>query len=212
MTLFVRLALAALLVLGAVVFSWRRLSRIRAMPCPPWLMWLLENPFARRRTYTPVLERLALSPEMHVLDMGCGYGRLSIPIARLVLPGGDVVGVDIQEGMLRRARERAHKSGLANLTFRRAGAGEGLLEPDRYDRALMVTVLGEIPRQAQALKEVLSAIQPGGFLSITEFLPDPHYQPVGKVRRLAHAAGFRELAYFGNVLGYTLNLERPPGS
>jgi ubiquinone/menaquinone biosynthesis C-methylase UbiE len=175
-------------------------------------MWLLENPFARRRTYTPMLERLALSPGLHVLDVGCGSGRLSIPIARLVLPGGEVVGVDIQEGMLWMARERAQKSGLANLTFRRAGAGEGLLEPGRYDRALMVTVLGEIPRQAEALHEVRNALKPGGFFSITEFLPDLHYQPVGTVRRLAHAAGFRELAYFGNVLGYTLNLERLPGS
>ena len=212
MTPIVWLALAAFLVLGVAMLSWRTLSRMRALPCPPWLMWLLENPFARRRTYTPVLERLALSPGLHVLDVGCGYGRLSIPIARLVLPGAQVVGVDIQEGMLRMARERAQKSGLANLTFRRAGAGEGLLGPGRYDRALMVTVLGEIPRQAEALHEVLSALKPGGFLSITEFLPDPHYQPVGKVRRLAYAAGFRELAYFGSALGYTLNLERPPGS
>ncbi|MCX6025229.1 MAG: class I SAM-dependent methyltransferase [Chloroflexi bacterium] len=212
MTLLVWLVLAVGLVLGVAMFSWRTLSRMRALPCPPWLMWLLENPFARRRTYTPMLERLALSPGLHVLDVGCGYGRLSIPIARLVLPRGEVVGADIQEGMLWMARERAQKSGLANLTLRRAGAGEGLLEPGRYDRALMVTVLGEIPRQAEALQEVRNALKPGGFLSVTELLPDPHYQPVGTVRRLAHAAGFGELAYFGNVLGYTLNLERLPGS
>jgi ubiquinone/menaquinone biosynthesis C-methylase UbiE len=188
------------------MLSWRALSRMRALPCPPWLMWLLENPYAKRRTLTPVLEHLALSPALRVLDVGCGYGRLSIPIARLVLPGGEVVGVDIQEGMLRMARTRAEASGLTNLTFRLAAAGDGHIEVGQYDRALMVTVLGEIPRQADALSEVRRALKPGGFLCITELLPDPHYQPLGKVRRLAIAAGFRELGYFGNALGYTINL------
>ncbi len=207
MTLFAWLALAVLLVVAGVMLSWRVISRLRALPCPPWLMWLLENPYANRRTLTPVLEHLALRPGMRVLDVGCGFGRLSIPIARRVLPGGEVVGVDIQEGMLRMARTRAEASGLTNLTFRRAAAGEGLIEqPGQFDRALMVTVLGEIPHQAAALREVRKGLKPGGFLSITELLPDPHYQTVGKVRRLALAAGFRELAYDGNAFGYTLNL------
>ena len=182
------------------------IARAHAMPCPSWLRWLLDIPATRRRTFTPVLERLALSPGLSVLDIGCGYGRLTIPIARLVLPGGEVVGVDIQEAMLRIARERLEKSGLANLSFKRAAAGEGALGPGRFDRALLVTVLGEIPQQVEALREVRNVLAPGGFLSITEFLPDPHYQSVGKVRRLAAEAGFREVAYFGNVFGYTLNL------
>jgi len=192
--------LAAIAITGLI-------ARRHAMPCPSWLRWLLDIPPTRRRTFTPVLERLALRPGLRVLDLGCGYGRLTIPIARLVLPGGQVVGVDIQEAMLRIARERAEKSGLANLSFRRAAAGEGALRPDQFDRALLVTVLGEIPRQLEALREVRDVLAPGGYLSITEFLPDPHYQSVGKVRRLAGEAGLREVAYFGNVFGYTLNLE-----
>jgi ubiquinone/menaquinone biosynthesis C-methylase UbiE len=192
--------LAAIAITGVI-------ARTHAMPCPSWLRWLLDIPATRRRTFTPVLERLALRPGLRVLDLGCGYGRLTIPIARLVLPGGEVVGVDIQEAMLRIARERTEKSGLANLSFRRAAAGEGALGPGQFDRALLVTVLGEIPRQLEALREVRNVLAPGGFLSITEFLPDPHYQSVRKVRRLAAEAGLHEVAYFGNVFGYTLNLE-----
>ena len=134
--------LAAIVITGVI-------ARTHAMPCPSWLRWLLDIPATRRRTFTPVLERLALRPGLRVLDIGCGYGRLTIPIARLVLPGGEVVGVDIQEAMLRIARERSEKSGLANLSFRRAAAGEGALGPGQFDRALLVTVLGEIPRQAR---------------------------------------------------------------
>ncbi len=197
----------AMVVVAAVFLGWRGLSRVRALPCPPWLMWLLENPFAMRRTFTPVLERLALRPGLQVLDIGCGYGRLAIPIARLVAPGGAVVGLDIQEGMLRIARERAKSGGLTNISFTRAGAGEGAIDSGRFDRALMVTVLGEIPRQAEALREVRRALKPDGFLSITEFLPDPHFQRVGHARRLAAEAGFRETAFFGNAVGYTLNLQ-----
>ncbi len=202
----------AVLAVAAVSLGWRGVSRRRALPCPPWLMWLLENPYAMRRTFTPVVERLALRPGLQVLDVGCGYGRLAIPIARLIAPGGEVVGIDIQEGMLRMARKRAEEGGLKNISFRQAGAGEGTLERGRFDRALMVTVLGEIPRQAEALREVRSALKADGFLSITEFLPDPHFQPVSRVRRLAAEAGLREADFFGNAFGYTLNLRPEPAA
>ncbi len=200
-------AVLVVVIAAAVSLGWRGLSRLRALPCPPWLMWLLENPLVMRRSFTPVIERLALRPGLQVLDLGCGYGRLTIPIARLVAPGGEVVGVDIQEGMLRVARQRMESSGLTNVSFRRAGAGQGALERRRFDRALMVTVLGEIQRQAEALREVCDALKPEGFLSVTEFLPDPHFQPAGRVRRLAAEAGLREVAFFGNAFGYTLNLQ-----
>jgi hypothetical protein len=52
-------------------------------------------------------------------------------------------------------------------------------------------------------------LRPGGVLSITEVLPDPHYQRVARVRSLAAEAGFRELALFPGWLSYTLNVGKP---
>lgn len=60
-----------------------------------------------------------------------------------------------------------------------------------FDRAWLVTVLGEVPAREAALREVYKALKLGGVLSIAEVIPDPHYQNQSTVRRLAEGAGFR---------------------
>ena len=56
---------------------------------------------------------------------------------------------------------------------------------NNFDRALLVTVLGEIPDRDAALRAIFDALKPGGILSITEILRDPHYQRRTTVLRLA---------------------------
>ena len=205
--LLIYLLVGLLLLVIVVSFIWRFASRRYKLPCPSWLGWLLENPFSEAaRT---AVARLELQPGMVVLDAGCGPGRLTIPIARALGAKGKVVGMDLQPEMLRRAKERAKAAGLKNIEFRQAGVGEGHLEKSRYDRALLVTVLGEIPNREAALKEIFAALKQGGFLSITEIMMDPHYQSRGTILRLAEALGFHEKQFFGNRFSFTINLERP---
>ncbi len=209
-TLFIYLCggLAGLILLIAGV--WRLASRRSSLPCPTWLSWMveLENPFFKAHSSREIIRLLNLQPGMHVLDLGCGPGRLTVPAAREVGPAGKVTAMDIQPGMLRRAQERAKASGVNNIRFVQAGAGEGKLERGRYDRALLVTVLGEIPDQGKALTEILDALKPGGILSVTEVIADPHFQSAGTVRRLAGTAGFKEKGFYGNRFAFTINLEK----
>jgi len=146
---------------------------------------------------------------MRVLDIGCGPGRLTIPAARQVGPQGEVVAIDIQPGMLLHAQEKAQAADLNNIRFLQIGMGDGKLEIGLADCALLVTVLGEIPDRDAALREVFVALKPGGILSITEIVFDPHFQSRDTVLRLAGAVGFREKAFFGNRIAFTLNLEKP---
>ena len=193
-----------------VAAGWRFTSRRHSLPCPVWLSWLVEldNLFAKTNRSNIIIEHLDLQPGMTVLDIGCGPGRLTIPIARKVGQQGEVVAIDIQPGMLRRARDKAQAANLTNIRFLQAGAGEGKLEPGRSDRALLVTVLGEIPDRQSALKEIFDALKPGGILSVTEIILDPHFQSRNTVLRLAGAVGFREKMFFGNRFAFTLNLEK----
>ncbi len=210
MSLYLYLCLG-LLAIGLIVsFVWRFASRRYKLPCPSWLGWLLENPFSDEVAQNAIA-RLELQPGMKVLDAGCGPGRLTVPIARELGPKGQVVAIDIQPEMLRRAQQRAEAAGLKNVDFRQAGVGEGHLEKNHFDRALLVTVLGEIPDREAALKEIFAALKPGGFLSITEIVMDPHYQSRGTILRLGQAVGFREKQFFGNRFSFTLNLEKPSG-
>ena len=194
-----------------VFVIWRFASRRQSLPCPVWLRWLVEldNPFTKTNRSAVIIEHLDLQPGMSVLDMGCGPGRLTIPAAREVGNQGKVVAVDIQAGMLRRAEEKAHKAGISNIEFLQAASGKGKLGKVRFDRALLITVLGEIPDRGAALQEVYEALKPGGILSITEIIFDPHFQRQGTVRKLAGQTGFCEKAIFGNAIAYTMHLEKP---
>ena len=193
--------------------TWRFASRRRSLPCPVWLRWLVEldNPFTKTNRAADIIERLGLQPGMAVLDVGCGPGRLTVPLARQVGPRGEVVAVDIQPGMLSRARGKAQAANLTNIRFLQAGAGEGKLGRNQFDRALLVTVLGEIQDRKGALKEIFEALKPGGVLSVTEIIFDLHFQGHCTVASLAGEAGFREKEFFGNRIAFTMNLEKPHG-
>ncbi len=208
-TLVIGLALIGLLVLVSVV--WRFASRRRSLPCPVWLSWLVEldNPFTQTNRAAVIVRHLELLPGMAVLDVGCGPGRLTIPLAQQVGQRGEVVALDIQAGMLMRAQEKAQAAHLTNIRFLQAGVGTGKLEHGRFDRAVLVTVLGEIPDQEAALREIFAALKPGGILCVTEIIFDPHCQSRGTVVRLARAVGFREKRCFGNRIAFTLHLEKP---
>jgi len=78
-----------------------------------------------------------------------------------------------------------------------------------FDRALLVTVLGEIPDRVAALQEIRGSLKPGGLLSVTEVFPDPHYQRRDTVRQLAQQAGLEVRETYGTWRAHTTNLARP---
>ncbi|MCW7753412.1 methyltransferase domain-containing protein [Desulfobotulus sp. H1] len=191
---------------------WRLASRRRSLPCPVWLGWLVEmdNPFTRTNRASTILSLLDIRPGMFVADVGCGPGRLSIPLAQNVGKEGHVIAMDMQEGMLSRTCQKAKASGLDNITFLKAGAGSGALAGYRFDRVLLVTVLGEIPDPKPALAEIYQALKPDGILSVTEIIFDPHFQKKESVLQLASSIGFKEKGFYGNAIAYTLHLEKQP--
>ena len=83
-----------------------------------------------------LLVRSAVAPGEKVLEVGCGTGAATVPLAEAVGDTGEVVGIDISEPMLAAARERISQSGLRNITLLQCGrAGSRLraptLRPDR---------------------------------------------------------------------------------
>ena len=197
------------IVLAAVVvvcIVWRYAQ----WPCPSWLVPLLENPYFQAVASASVLlQRAGVRPGMRVLDAGCGPGRLTLPTADRVGPTGHVTALDLQPGMLAKLQGRLTERRIRNVDLVQAGLGSGALPTAQFDVAFLVTVLGEIPDQLAALREIHAALQPGGVLSITEVLPDPHYQPIARVRQLASQTGFREQQLFPGWVSFTINLERP---
>lgn len=207
-TLGLVLTFAAVL-LATLVLGWRFAARRYALPCPAWLDFFLENRLAHSEALKQI-ERAMLVPGMFVLDVGCGTGRLSLPAAKRVGASGKVVALDIQPEMLHKLQMRAAQESLTNIQTKMGAIGCGeFKEQNLFDRAFLTTVLGEIPKRENALQEIYAALKPGGILSVTEVLIDPHYQSRATVQRLAKQAGFRVQQEWGNVLNFTMHLAKP---
>jgi len=181
--------------------------RVASLPCPWWLVPVLENPYFQVVAGAELLmDRAGIGPGMAVLDAGCGPGRMTVPMSARVGDAGRIVAIDRQPRMLQRLQERVADRGLGNVETVLGKLGEGLLPAAAFDVAVLVTVLGEIPDKVGALVEIRDALRSGGVLSVTEVLPDPHYQSLTRVRALAAAAGLREQRLFRGWAGYTINL------
>ena len=214
------MSLSIIIVVGIVcaivliMAVWRLGSRRYTLPCPVWLRWFVEldNPFTKTNRAAFIVENLSIEVGMTVLDAGCGPGRLTLPLARRVGKSGRVVAMDIQAGMLARTKAKAEAAGLDNVDFLHAGLGEKKLPGNLFDRAVLVTVLGEIPDRTAPIIELFHALRPGGILAVVELIFDPHFQTRRTVTDLAVGAGFREAAFFGNRIAYVLHFEKPSGS
>jgi ubiquinone/menaquinone biosynthesis C-methylase UbiE len=201
--------IAAVVLIGV---AWRVASRQTSLPCPAALGWVLESPFYAWMTGTEkTLGRIAAQPGQRILEIGPGPGRLLMPLAKRVLPGGEAVGVDIQVGMVERLARRAKAAGVTNLQAIHGDATQPLFPEATFDVVVLATTLGEIPNQKGAVAEAYRVLKTGGRLSVTEMLPDPHYQSQTTVRRLAEDQGFRLIGIEGGRGLFTATFAKPPG-
>src|SRR5574341_102756 len=117
--------------------------------CPWWLAYTCDTPL-RRMLHDPeqILAGLVL-PGQTVIDIGCGMGYFTLPLARLVGPGGRVIAVDLQEQMLRRVKKRAERAGLlSRIRLYQCGPDSlGLTDPADFILAFwMVHETADRPR------------------------------------------------------------------
>jgi SAM-dependent methyltransferase len=107
-----------------------------------------------------------LAPGMSVLDVGCGTGSITRGIAEAVGPGGDVVGIDRDGGLLEHAR--VHGAGLRNLRFE-AGDATRLDYASRFDVVTTARTLQWIADPGSAVRHMARAARPGGWLVVLDY-------------------------------------------
>ncbi|MCB9949278.1 MAG: methyltransferase domain-containing protein [Rhodospirillaceae bacterium] len=147
----------------------------------------------------PMLEQAGLRDGMRVLEVACGPGAVTTRIAGRV-PGAQVVAVDRDPGMLRRARAATDAAGCGHVSL---AAGELYALPfaaGTFDFCVMRFVLQHLHRPADALAEGLRLLAPGGRLCAIDaddgwlsLYPEP---PV--FRALVETSGTRQVAANGN--------------
>jgi ubiquinone/menaquinone biosynthesis C-methylase UbiE len=190
------LALAALAVLGVALW-WRK----NPSACPYSQRFWVEapHPFITRERLREILEARAGE---RVVEVGPGTGYYTLDLAEWVGDEGSIEIFDIQQEMLDHTMRRAERRGFANVHPTQGDARSLPYDDDSYDAAVLVTVLGEIPDQDAALRELKRVLKPGGRLVVGELLGDPHYVTEAALRSRAEAAGLGFERRLGPKLGY----------
>jgi ubiquinone/menaquinone biosynthesis C-methylase UbiE len=148
--------------------------------------------------------RAALAPEPGetVLEVGPGTGYYALPVGRWLEPSGTLHILDLQQEMLDHTMRLARMEGITNLEPRQ-GDARRLPYPDAtFDAAYLVAVLGEVPDQDEALRELRRVVKAGGRIVVGELLGDPHMVGERSLRRRAIAAGLRFERRVGPRIGY----------
>jgi ubiquinone/menaquinone biosynthesis C-methylase UbiE len=199
-----RLAALAGLAVLAVALWWRK----NPSACPYGQRFWVEapHPFITRENL-----RNALKPGTgeRVLELGPGTGYYTLELASWLAPDGAVDIFDLQQEMLDHTMRRVAERGLANVIATQGDATNLPYEDSSFDAVILTAVLGEIPDQDAALREITRVLKPGGRLIVGELLGDPHYTSPGALRRRGEGAGMRFDERLGPPFGYFARLVKP---
>lgn len=204
--------LVLILLLITSWIAWRLYSNRHHLPCPTWLSWVVEldNPFAKAHKAHEIIEMLPLQNGTRILDIGCGPGRVLLPLAKKIFDrDGHVTGLDVQAGMIKKAMVKAKELHITNVDFVNAHIDEAVIKKS-YDIILMVCILGEVPKmdRESAMLKIANHLQPEGMISITESIFDPHFLSRKYVSDMMKRAGFIETKFAGNRFSYTAHFKR----
>jgi SAM-dependent methyltransferase len=201
----VMVAVGAILLLK---YAWKQAAPI----LPTSLATRLANIVAGRAADADtVIASAHITPGMRVLDVGCGKGRLTIPLAKQVFPCGSIVGVDIDKKCVKKLTDRLNAPGVANVDVVWSDINHFELPANTFDRVLMVASFGSIQDKQAALSRMFAAMKPNGILSITEVALDANRVSIEIVQQLACKAGFLQDFLNKGWLSYTVNFVKRCG-
>ena len=198
-----RALVVIVLAIGGASLWWRR----NPSAMPYWQRWFVELPHPGI-TRARLIEILEPGPRERILEVGPGTGYYSLTVAEK-LERGRLEVYDLQQEMVDHVRARAKERGLSNVTAWTGDAQDMLFEDDRFDGAYLTVMLGEIPDQDAALRELRRVVKPGGRVVVGEIAADPHMVTFGALRARAEGAGLRYERRAGGALAYFARFRVP---
>lgn len=138
-----------------------------------------------------------------VLDLGSGAGFDAFLAARAVGPEGRVIGVDMTDEMLERARSNAANAGVQNVEFRKGMIEELPVADASVDVVISNCVINLVPDKHRAFREAFRVLRPGGRLAVSDLvlvrpLPPVLLESVEAYVGCVAGAALRE-AYLGAI-------------
>lgn len=112
-----------------------------------------------------LLNRLPLHGGEHILDVGCGEGKITAALARAV-PRGHVLGIDSSPTMIDFARRQFPRAARPNLDFRQLDA-RAIQLPGRFDLVFSNAALHWVDDHPAFLRGAADALRAGGRLAVS---------------------------------------------
>ena len=107
-----------------------------------------------------LIEKISLEGNENVLDLGCGDGKVTAEISKIVSKGS-IIGVDNSAGMIELAKDRHSRYKYPNLSFQKMDAGN-LIFFDRFDLIFSNAVLHWVKDQKPVIKGMFKCLKHGG--------------------------------------------------
>lgn len=155
--------------------------------------WLTRDSRQREEDCETTLRELRIRAGMTVVDMGCGNGFYSLPMAKLTGDRGRVLAVDIQPEMLRLLEARAKDEGRENIRTIQGTPIDPRLPENAVDLILCVDVYHEFSHPEQMLAAMRKALKPEGQLVLAEFREEDPAVPIKPLHKMSKRQVLKEL-------------------
>ena len=116
------------------------------------------------------LDLAAIERGETILDLGSGSGTDAFIAAHLTGPTGRVMGVDMTDAQLAKARRLRDARGLRNLVFVEGLIEDPPAEPERIDVVISNGVINLAPDKAAVFAAIARALRPGGRLALADIV------------------------------------------
>ncbi len=158
--------------------------------CPAEHSGWLVNPLRKLFQNPNKILRDYVRPGMTVVDLGCGPGFFTLPMAEMVGESGKIIAVDIQEAMLDRLKARIDGRDIEKRIVLHRAEERRLGLAENVDFALAFYMVHEVPDKDAFFQELRSVMKPGAKLLVIE--PNFHVgkQAFEEMVAKAAAAGF----------------------
>jgi ubiquinone/menaquinone biosynthesis C-methylase UbiE len=136
--------------------------------CPWWLIRAFDNPVRKLLQKPEEILKGLVSDGDTAVDIGCGIGYFTIPLARMVGRTGKVIAIDLQERMLKGMENRAQKSGVRDriISHKCTPGSLDVSEPANF--VLAFYMVHEVPDQKHLFGEIKRILKLGGQLLVVE--------------------------------------------